>query len=332
MKTIHVGFIGFWGGFDPYTFLPIRLLAQRFNVAISDEPDFVFCSIFGRPYQYCRSDAVRILCSGENFSPDFNVFDYSIGFDRRNYADRHFRLPYGIWDENLAELAGRKHLELDFAHRWPRGRFCNFIYGHAASPRDRIFDLLESYRRVDSPGRWRNNRPDGIVAANWTEKLQFQRECKFSIAVEATSLKGFWTEKIVHAFAAGTVPIYFGDPEIARDFNEQAFVNFHSYPTFEQAVQRVIELDRDESALIEMLAQPAFVDAEQPAKVYEALSDFLTNIFDQPAEDAYRRSREYAPRRHDTRLAELPLYEASFRALPKPLQSMQRRIQTTRGR
>jgi len=332
MKTIHVGFIGFGGGFDPSAFLPIRLLRQHFKVEISDDPEFVFCSIFGTPYQYCRSNAVRILCSGENYSPDFNVFDYSIGFDRLNYADRHFRLPFGLWDDSLAELAGRKHLELDTARAWPRRRFCNFIYGHGASQRDHIFDLLESYRRVDSPGRWRNNMPDGIRTTNWTEKLEFQRECKFSIAVEATSLNGFWTEKIVHAFAAGTVPIYFGDPQIAQDFNERAFVNLHAFSTFEQAVQRVIELDRDESAFIRMLAEPAFVDAAQPARVYEALSDFLTNIFRQPAEDAYRRSREYAPLRHDKRLAEFPMLEASFRALPKPIRSLQRRVHSSRVR
>lgn len=48
----------------------------------------------------------------------------------------------------------------------------------------------------------------------------------FSVAVENASYPGYFTEKITDCFAAKTVPIYWGDPEIGRNFNEQGILWF----------------------------------------------------------------------------------------------------------
>ena len=41
-----------------------------------------------------------------------------------------------------------------------------------------------------------------------SDKFAFQQKHKFSIAFENTSYCGYCTEKIVEAFVAGTIPIY----------------------------------------------------------------------------------------------------------------------------
>ena len=47
MKTIKVNFVDFWSSFDYKTFFLYRYLLRYYNVVISDQPDYLFCSSFG---------------------------------------------------------------------------------------------------------------------------------------------------------------------------------------------------------------------------------------------------------------------------------------------
>lgn len=46
----------------------------------------------------------------------------------------------------------------------------------------------------------------------------------FSIAHENASYPGYFTEKILDCFATGTIPIYWGDPEIGKIFNMDGII------------------------------------------------------------------------------------------------------------
>jgi hypothetical protein len=49
--------------------------------------------------------------------------------------------------------------------------------------------------------------------------------------------------------------------------------------------------------------QPILVNPNYPQELEAALNDFICNIFEQPLEKAYRRSRVYWPKRCDDYLA-----------------------------
>lgn len=74
-------------------------------------------------------------------------------------------------------------------------------------------------------------------------KREFLKDYKFSIAFENNSVKNYVTEKIIDAFMAGNIPIYWGCPNIAEYFNPDSFVNVHDYDSIEDAVARVREID-----------------------------------------------------------------------------------------
>ena len=60
----------------------------------------------------------------------------------------------------------------------------------------------------------------------------------------------------------------------------------------EALVSRICELDQDDKAFSAMLAEPWFINGEEPPEWRDAtFTDFLRNIFDQPHETAYRRNR-----------------------------------------
>lgn len=47
---------------------------------------------------------------------------------------------------------------------------------------------------------------------------------KYSLAIENTSLPGYFTEKIMDCFLANTMPLYYGSPDIAEYFPEKSMV------------------------------------------------------------------------------------------------------------
>lgn len=122
-------------------------------------------------------------------------------------------------------------------------------------------------------------------------KLEFQSQCKFSIAFENTTSPGYTTEKILHAFISNTIPIYWGDPEVTKDFNPKAFINCHDFENFEAVIERIKEVDNNDELYLTILKEPPFVDNKIPGNLQKnKLTAFLQNIFDQEKEKANRRS------------------------------------------
>lgn len=288
MKTIKINFVGFWSDFDKENNFISQILSKRYNVEVSEKPDYVIASVLGVPYEYCKyPNAVRILFSGENYSPDFNAFDYAISFDRCSYGDRYLRYPLYLLYSGDLELAQKKHLEIDMNLLKNKNHFCNFIYGHDTDEmqRKKFFEILSQYKAVDSYGTYLNNT--GITVLP-NEKMNYMSNSKFTIAFESCCLEGFITEKILQAYAAKTIPIYLGDPTVDLDFNSKSFINCARYKDFESVKQKIIELDQNDNLYLEMLKQPIF-ENNYIEKKNKELEDFLVNIFEQDKKVAFRR-------------------------------------------
>jgi glycosyltransferase involved in cell wall biosynthesis len=110
---------------------------------------------------------------------------------------------------------------------------------------------------VDSAGASLNNI-GFVLAAGSPSKEAFLRQYKFNIAFENCSVSGYTTEKIVDAMAAGCLPIYWGNPRIAEEFNPGSFLNYFDFPSEEALIEKIIELDRDDAKYMEYLRQPYF--------------------------------------------------------------------------
>ena len=165
-------------------------------------------------------------------------------------------------------------------------KFCSFVVSNAAfgdPMRKRFFERLSKYKKVDSGGRWMNN-----VGGSVKDKLAFCRGYKFNIAFENSAYPGYTTEKIMEAYAAETVPIYYGNPTIETDFRPESMVRVKDESDIERAVEEVIRLDNDDAAYLAKCRERCF--AESDPLVYEKkLESFLVHIFDQPLEAARRR-------------------------------------------
>ena len=323
MKTIKIKFVGFWQGFD-YTNQHIyKLLTKHYDVqVVENDPEYIICSVFGNPYEYCKYPQVRIMYVGENYIPDLNLVDYGICNYPVQLQDRTFYFPFCL--DEYGHCASLQSKDRNYSNDILKGKkyFANFIAGHESeySIRGNFFKKLDrEYKRVESVGSHLNNQPDG-KRVQWVNdsKRDFQSKCKFTLCFESTKHEGFVTEKITDAFYADTIPIYYGSDNVKDIFNEKAFINCADYPDFESVLAKIKELDEDDEKYMDMLRQPIFVNPTFVDDTLAAFEKYLCNIFDQPLEKAYRRSKVYAAKVEDTYLRELNgIHKKPFRSMCK---------------
>lgn len=278
MKSLKIKFVDFYGGFNPYDNFIINILKENYEVIVTDSPDYLFFSVFG--YSHLKYNCVKIMFVGENIVPDFNLCDYAMGFDFLDFGDRYMRLPLFMLWNNFKKLSVVK----DFTPEVLLSRkFCSIVVSNmqVSNPiRERFFRLLSEYKQVDSGGRLWNN-----IGGPVEDKLKFISGYKFNIAFENSSVRGYTTEKIMDAMVANTLPIYWGNPWVGRDFNERSFVNVNSFSSLEEAVEHIVELDNDDELYLKKMKEP-WVNDSSIFDWENRLAEFLTHIMEKPQTEA----------------------------------------------
>lgn len=277
MRTIKVKFVDRCIEKD---FLDI--LSKKYNVEISEDPEYLFYSVFGT--DHLKYDCIRIFWTCECYTPDFNECDYAIAFDRMSFGDRYLRLPlyrFNKYKKYYQELFKPRTFTISDIKK--KSKFCNFVYSNCFAQGERVqfYEKLSQYKRIESGGCYMNN-----VGGPVLDKLAFQKETKFTIAFENASYDGYLTEKLLEGFAAGTVPIYFGDPRVTLDFNKDAFINVNDYNSFDEVVDKVREIDNNDELYLKMLNTPPLLEHHDDTD----FMNFIYHIIDQDYKAARRRS------------------------------------------
>jgi hypothetical protein len=137
---------------------------------------------------------------------------------------------------------------LDTQHQEKTRFACFIVTNGACKMRNKFFEMLSKYKQVDSLGRFMCNAPvDFILPDRVRDRQEYLRvigQYKFMITFENTSLPYYATEKIYNAFAAGTVPIYWGDLHITEQYNPAAFIHVPTHPTFGDQLSEFIRVIR----------------------------------------------------------------------------------------
>ena len=251
LPPLRLGFTGFWPGFDPRNNFFTRLLSRRYAVDVSPRPDFLIHSCIGRGrHDHRRHDCVRIFYTAENIAPDWHSTDWAFTFEYTDHP-RHFRLPH--WPFYVDPLQLVKPPDYDPAAVLARKtRFCAFMVSNPLGRvRNEFFRRLSRYKPVDSGGRVFNT-----LGRRVTDKRAFLADYKFTIAFENESHPGYTTEKVVEPMLAGSIPIYWGDPLVGRDFDTRSFLSAHDSPSLDDLVDRVVAVDRDPALHLALLQQP----------------------------------------------------------------------------
>jgi hypothetical protein len=273
-KKIKIGFADFWKGFNPNENWFVLFLDKYFNVEVSDSPDFLIYSSYS--HSYLNFDGYRIFYTAENVRPNLLECDYALSFDYLKHP-RHYRLPlYGIWytlDANQLLLPKPPFDEVLKS----KSEFCCMVVSAKGDPkRLKFYEKLSKYKQVHSGGRLLNNIGGPVI-----DKMEFLKKYKFTLAFENSSFPGYTTEKIFQPMFTNTIPIYWGNPLVSRDFNTKSFINWNDYRSDEAVIEKIIELDQDNNLYGQVLQEPWFNNNELNKFIKEEnIKEFFKIILD----------------------------------------------------
>ncbi len=244
LKELRIAYADFWDGFDPLDNFFQKILSTRYTLILSDNPDVLFFSVAGnenKKFNRC----VKIFFSGENVRPDFSLCDYAISSDFID-SDRYYRWPlYNLYGIDIPEIDNSK-----------RTKFCCMVVSNdRCTYRNLFFERLSKINHVDSGGKYKNN-----VGGPVNDKNEFLKEYKFTLAFENSSYPGYTTEKILQAKKAGCIPIYWGNPLVAKDFNPESFINIQDFSNWKDAISYICQVN-DNPVLFNRYQQaPLFIN------------------------------------------------------------------------
>jgi hypothetical protein len=200
-----------------------------------------------------------LYISFENERTDFFACDFAIDFDYLNRPN-HLRMPlWAFW--NLESLTYTKQFTLDdIKHR----KDCCMVVSNAnAKERIRFYEKLKEHIHIDMGGKYLNN-----VGGPVEDKMEFIKNYKFVISFENSSHPGYSTEKLIEPMLCNTIPIYWGDSTVDKDFNINSFINLHQYQTEDEAINEIVHLILNSDEYVNKLNQPWFNQNINPTLEY----------------------------------------------------------------
>ena len=199
-----------------------------------------------------------------------NISCENMGFiildDEKNMLDKHkfikskhLQLGNGLWYIHGNNYLERLRIRPNITTIPPY--FCCFIVSNdKCHVRNKMFHELNKYKKVHSGGRYCNNL-GRTVLGDWKSEsiLNFIGKHKFVICFE-NSLFNPFTEKIVNAYLARSIPIYWSAKFMKKVFNPESmiFLEDTTDSSYKNVIDKVIEIDNDDSKYLEIINKPLF--------------------------------------------------------------------------
>ena len=308
LAPFRIGFSDMWDGFHPdYNMFTLMLEAsgvKRKVVGVTEGPmDVLLFGPFGDAWKKFPAELPKIHYTGENTEPIVrDDIRLNIGYKHLDMNDgRYLRLPLWMLEINwfranperignpkpipieMACCAAAEAAAAAVAAAAVREKFCAFVVTNPRQPmRNAAFQWLSQYKPVDSAGRLFNNVGSAIFAGlggggGELAKVEFYKKYRFVLAYENQSSPGYTTEKLLHAKAAGCVPIYWGDPKVERDFDTAGFIDARGITTAGELIRLVKQVEEDPVLWRKKAAVPA-VDEVRRDMVRRTLSECARRI------------------------------------------------------
>ena len=294
MRPLRLAFSDHYPGFNPCGNRIWKALSTRYRLELTDDLSAIDLLVFGdfsnRHWSYLGK---KVYLTGENMLPDFNQCDLAFTPAELPGEPRAVRLPLyaQVLDDPTPLIRSTGY---DASQHLDRPGFCSFVVSNAiCRTRNRIFKAIHRRRPVASGGKHFNNTRGPIA-----DKMGFLRQHHFNIACENSSSPGYITEKLIDPILAGSIPIYWGAPDVHHDFDPRCMINVSDYGSLDELTEAVLRIDADPDARRRILESPVFPGNRPPAcmddgHVAGPLVDLIENRQPSPRRIRERRLREH---------------------------------------
>jgi len=190
------------------------------------------------------------------------------------------------WDKYQDKLTPASMV---YPEKRPRGNKTHFmIYANSncAAYREEAVGLLSEYGIIHCDGKCtgkggnrtnivKTENPIGI--RNWWVNVELFSNYRFCFVMEHQDKHAAYiTEKILNAFSAGCIPIYYGIEKIFDIFNPNAFV-FYNISNPQPALEQIKELENNETMYENMMSEAIVLHGEKTIEKYFSFNHTIGN-------------------------------------------------------
>lgn len=269
MNNIYYIYVnGFWPGFIDKTdannidfFEKIFLKTKLYNYKITNDlkiANVLFESVFSSTLVNNKIWKYKIHYSGEPFVKKYSDYDIVLYSEKtqNNIIDIPLFTYYIHGNNFLDKLINKQVVKIV-----PKN-FCCFIVSNGnCKTRNKMFELLNEYKKVDSYGKFANNMNVKLTFDYWTENFRnLLSTYKFIICFENSKFGTYSTEKIVNPYLSGSIPIYWSSHHIKNIFNVESmiFLENENDESYELLINKIKELDNNDEKYLEYINRPIF--------------------------------------------------------------------------
>ena len=174
----------------------------------------------------------------------------NIPFASINFSERNIQTPNDLLERS----------------KYNKNKFCAYLASNCSIFRENFFNKLlklssdNNLGNCDALGNCYGNDKNSQILKKtnilnkYDESVELYKDYKFVMAFENDKPNiGYVTEKIVSAFLAGAIPIYWGDIEVKEIFNPNSFVYVENE---EQALNEILNISKNPILYEKMINEP----------------------------------------------------------------------------
>lgn len=215
-----------------------------------------------------------IFYTPENFRVP-TKYQFSISHDIDLYNGHNLYYPYLFDHLLMAKLGQKDHLYgdfIEFNYVMNKRRlltipshFASIFFSNDVPLRRRLIALMRKGGEVDVfgkvSGEYVSNR--SILAGQY----------KFVLCPENDHFPGYVTEKILHAYAMGAVPVYWGGVTLEQGLNPEAFIHLDPTRNLDSQISSIHAMNDERYK--EIYEQPLFLQEPNWTKIRKTILDWI---------------------------------------------------------
>ncbi len=255
------------------------ILKKIYDIEIVEKnPDMVIAADY--LCSHLKYDCFKIFLCSENMSLNHKYADISLAPNQIHGYPNTKHYSSISHEPCLKQMINKKSYdEFKELKKSPKTKFCAFLYSNYKAKARKVFcTKLMDYKKVDCLGKIMRNteiiaprKDNNFYSSNWQgQAMNIYKNYKFVIAFENSSSLGYLTEKILHPLSVGSIPIYWGAPDVKDYINPECFINVNDFDSFEDCIEYIKKVDTDDELYEQYInAQPILPNS----KLYQMSND-----------------------------------------------------------
>jgi len=238
-------------------------------------------------YGPCDTDLLHkpgkvVYLNGEPYAADVLPHSFYLGpLSLREMPPSVKQFKFSYVQMAALEIGDISLLALERRPYYRKTKFLIYTSSRCLKHREAAFDMFAAVSTVSAGGKCHGSvleyenivEPGGRLGnSGWRTAHRLLLDYKFALVMENTNVPAYITEKLLNAFVAGCVPIYYGTEDVFDIFNKDAFVYFNESSP-EEAVTLVRHLMEDPTAYERKRRQPILAEG--------AMSKYFSLFYEQ---------------------------------------------------